>query len=74
MDGRFQLKEYLGLVEEYDYVADVTSGHNDLEYYSQENVIKMIGEVFVYLFKPVDLKTLGKCTKYSFELQIESIS
>lgn len=44
------------------------------EYYNQEKVIKMIGEVFVYLFKPIDLKTLGKCTKYSFELQIESIS
>lgn len=74
MDDTFQLKEYLGIIEEYNYVADLTSGHNDLEYYSQENVIKIIGEFYVYLFKPIDLKTLGKCTKFLFELQIESIS
>ena len=48
-DGTFQLKEYLGLIKKYNYVVNVTSGH-DLEYYSQENIIKMIGEVFVYLF------------------------
>lgn len=30
----------------------------------------MIGEIFVYLFKPIDLRALGKCTKYLFELQI----
>lgn len=53
---------------------DVTSGHNDLDYDSQENVIKMTREVSVYLFKPMDLKTLEKCTKFSFKLQIESIS
>lgn len=34
MDGRFQFKEYFGLVEEYDYVVDVIFGYNDLEYYS----------------------------------------
>lgn len=48
-DGTFQLKEYFGLIADYNYVVDVTSGH-DLEYYSQENIIKMIEEVFVYLF------------------------
>lgn len=63
-----QFKEYLGQTEQYNYATDVISSHNELEYYSQNTVIKMIGGGFVYLFKSIDLKLVSKCTKYSFEL------
>ena len=45
-----------------------------MECYRHENIIKMIGEISFYLFKSIDVRTLGKHTKFLFELQIESIS